>query len=407
MGTLAWYRDSGTDYSGNGHNLVPINEWEILVGEPLIGTNPSIRIDDTARLELPNFIPYGPISWVLFFKMDSPNGVPIAIGEASNYCFLQVTSDRVYYAFNEAATLQYLHTFENDTVYHFALTTNGSRSKLYLNGVLVASADEELTQLLYNMAPPSPPNLFSIGGDSAGIADPFIGNIQNVGVFDHELTAEEVALYATGYDPFIPVASTDVPFPTEVWDGTTPTRERSDIYAAPSGEDWNTVFAELAATQQHLITLKDADGVVTLAPEVTKGSDPVAAKINDELTVTTKDIIVSVGGDAVASVDLGYDIPAGSLVLAAAANIESAITLAVATKIGIGIAGSLAKYGSITGGAKNSKSTLAITPTAIASSEDVKIYATDNSNAAAGTIQNGSIRVRLTILTQGALADAP
>lgn len=195
-------------------------------------------------------------------------------------------------------------------------------------------------------------------------------------------------------------------FPTTVWDGLTSSRLRADQYSRPTAEDYAEIVAEVAAVQTHLKELKDADKIVRLAPAVAANVDPVTNYINDHLKIVTKDIILAIGASAVASVDLGYDIPVGSIVLAAALNIETAITLATATKIGLGIAGSLAKYGTITGGTKNNKSTLGITPTAIGSAEDLKVYATDNSSAAAGTIQNGTIRVRLTLLTQTALEDA-
>lgn len=195
-------------------------------------------------------------------------------------------------------------------------------------------------------------------------------------------------------------------FPAAVWDGLSAKRRFNADYMECGQEDFNAIVAQLQAAQQHLIDLKDANGAVLLAKAVAAGSDPVVNKFNDYLSIVTKDIVLPIGSSAVANVDVAFSIPAASIVLGAALNIQTAITLATATKIGLGVTGALAKYGSITGGTLNNKSTVAITPTALATADALKVYATDNSSAAAGTVQNGSIRIRLTYLTQIALADA-
>lgn len=194
-------------------------------------------------------------------------------------------------------------------------------------------------------------------------------------------------------------------FPSAPWDGTTPNRNSRMIEEPPDNRDWDRLLAEYLAVQASILTIKDASGNMPLTPLVTKGTDPAVITIADLFQITTKDIIIPVGSSAVASVDLGYSIPANSLVLAAAMNIETAITLSVATKIGLGISGTLNKYGSITGGTKNHKSTLSFA-TVVATADILAIYSTDNSGVAAGTIQNGSMRVRLVLATQAALPDA-
>ena len=199
-----------------------------------------------------------------------------------------------------------------------------------------------------------------------------------------------------------------------VWDGLSGNRDRFDDYVDPNGEDFDAIRGQLIATQN---ALNDANviseslingegGDVTLNPLVTKGTDPSTTTIGDLFTITTKDIILAIGVGAVASKDLGYNIPAKSLVLSVAANIESTITLATATKVGIGVSGDLDKYGKITGGTKNGKVTTINTPTALDAGEDILIYAVDDNGDAAGTIAGGSIRVRIVIMTQDALPDA-
>ncbi len=195
-------------------------------------------------------------------------------------------------------------------------------------------------------------------------------------------------------------------YPVAVWDGLTSHRLRADDVLAPDDRDYDKCVAELISVETELLSLLDANRNVTLNPLVTKGTDPSYTTIADLFTITTKDLIVAVGSSAVASKTTGYTIPANSLVLGVALNIESTITLATATKVGVGVAATLDKYGKVTGGTKNNKATAVFTPTAVAATEPLLVYAVDNSGAAAGTIQNGSIRIRIIFATQAALPDA-
>lgn len=195
-------------------------------------------------------------------------------------------------------------------------------------------------------------------------------------------------------------------FPSAIWDGLSGNRDRFDDVIDPNSEDFDQMRAEMIALQNHLISVLDASKNGLLNALVIKGTDPSYTTIADLFKFTTKDIIVAVGSSAVASKTTGYTIPVASLVFAAALNVESAITLVTATKIGVGPAGDLDKYGKVTTGAKNVKSTLSMTPMAIASTEALSVYAVDNNGDAAGTIQNGSIRIRLLIATQSDLPDA-
>lgn len=209
-------------------------------------------------------------------------------------------------------------------------------------------------------------------------------------------------------------------FPTTPWAGLT---GGSRVYPwdeiAPGPKDWDQLIAELVAIQTHLLALKDASGNITgnaittlngannLNPVVTKGTDPAAQTLlGSYYTFTVKDIILAIGSSAVASKATAYTIPANSIVFGAAMNVESTITLATATKIGLGVAATLDKYGKITGGTKNNKVTTPCTPTAVVATEPLLVYAVDNSGAAAGTIQNGSVRISLLFGTMAALPDA-
>lgn len=93
-------------------------------------------------------------------------------------------------------------------------------------------------------------------------------------------------------------------------------------------------------------------------------------------------------------------------ILAVQANLETAVTATTAVKVGIGVAGDLDKYGLTTGLTKNLKITTLPTP-AIVSAEDVQVYACDTAGAAAGTLDTGTVRVRIVYLTATDLVDAP
>lgn len=186
-------------------------------------------------------------------------------------------------------------------------------------------------------------------------------------------------------------------YPATIWSGLTTNRSQLSDNVGPNYMDWDQIVAEI-------IALETALGAVATPPA--KGTDPSALIFGGQFQITIKDILLAVGASAVASVAVGYSIPAGSIVLGCAINIENAITLATATKICLGVAGTLDKYGVLAAVTKNTKSTKAITPTALATADTLILYATDNSDAAAGTIQNGSVRIHLTLGTQLALADA-
>lgn len=195
-------------------------------------------------------------------------------------------------------------------------------------------------------------------------------------------------------------------FPATLWNGLDANHVHGYDDVDPNHFDYDRVAAEIVALETVLNALQDPSFNTTIAPLIAKGTDPGAITFGTLWTFQTKDIILALGS-AAASFALGYTIPAGSLVFGAALNVESTITLSTAIWVGVGIGGALTKYGHTVGGTKNTKSTLAMTPTAIAGSGEVlSVYATDGSSLAAGTIANGSIRVRLLIGTQSALPDA-
>ncbi len=111
-------------------------------------------------------------------------------------------------------------------------------------------------------------------------------------------------------------------------------------------------------------------------------------------------LLVAIGGSAVASVDVGFDLPIGVIPIMAWAHIESAITGAGgATALGIGPVDHVTKYGELTTLTKNTKAYIPMGGfIALDELEDLKVYATNGTGTETGTLQNGSVRVRIVYL---------
>lgn len=121
------------------------------------------------------------------------------------------------------------------------------------------------------------------------------------------------------------------------------------------------------------------------------------------------DAVIAVGAGAVATVEVAEDLEVGDIMLGAALNVDVATTGAGgATKVGIGTAADPDKYGKTAALTLDSKSPgqLFNPTTVLSAAEDLILTAVDNDGAALGTIQNGSVRVRLEYLRMSDLPDA-
>ncbi len=137
------------------------------------------------------------------------------------------------------------------------------------------------------------------------------------------------------------------------------------------------------------------DGAIQLGRLKTAGSNPVQTQWYDGLyKIIAIDDVVAVGGGAVSLVDVGFDLPDGSVPEAAWLNIQTALTGAAgATAIGLGIAGDENRYAETSVLTLDGKSTNVILAPPLTSADDLKIFATDGAGLPIGTIQNGSVRV--------------
>lgn len=107
------------------------------------------------------------------------------------------------------------------------------------------------------------------------------------------------------------------------------------------------------------------------------------------------------------------EIPAGAVIKSVAVNLQTAVTGDASgddllARVGLGISGTVAKYGSITALTKNSKLTKIPTHAVLASAETLVIYAlkTDNSACTEKFVAGGIVKVRVVYETPAALADA-
>lgn len=119
------------------------------------------------------------------------------------------------------------------------------------------------------------------------------------------------------------------------------------------------------------------------------------------------DVTVTIGGSPLDELDIGFDLPTGSVPFGESMNIESVITgVSGCAGIGLGISGDKTKYGELTALAKNSKATKPPVLSVLDSGDDLKLYATDGSGAPTGYMQDGSVRVVLAYVKALTLPDA-
>ena len=148
-------------------------------------------------------------------------------------------------------------------------------------------------------------------------------------------------------------------------------------------------------------------GETNLSTSPAADTDPSEVHIANYLDFVTKDIVLAVGGGAVGTVNLGWDLPLGAILIGAALNVQTAITGAGGgTAIGLGPAGTPAKYCETATLTLDSKSVQTARDLTTVALEDLVISATNGAGAQTGTIQNGSVRVRLTYIDMDDLPNA-
>lgn len=122
-----------------------------------------------------------------------------------------------------------------------------------------------------------------------------------------------------------------------------------------------------------------------------------------ELRVHEEDVVIP---SAVASVDLSANVPAGAVILASQANLQTTVVATTAVKVGIGTDADPDKYGLSADLVKNTKINFIPAYAVLSGAEDVKLHACATGGTAAGTINSGTVRVRLVYAALTSLEDA-
>jgi len=135
------------------------------------------------------------------------------------------------------------------------------------------------------------------------------------------------------------------------------------------------------------------------------------AKLTDAMVVNVLEEQVTLT-NAVAT-NLSTTIPANSIILSVAANLDTLVEGDASgdnglTKVGIGVTADPDKYGLTGDLLKNSKTTWAITPTRLTSAEQITVKAANNSGVAVTEkfVAGGKVTVRVVYLTASALPNA-
>jgi hypothetical protein len=121
-----------------------------------------------------------------------------------------------------------------------------------------------------------------------------------------------------------------------------------------------------------------------------------------EIRVMDEDVAIVAG----ASTDLTQNVPAGSVILMVQANLETIVTATTAVKVGIGVSADPDAYGKTSALTKNLKVDTVPDWAAGGSAIDVKVFAVDTNGAAAGTLDTGTVRVRIIYWVPNSLDDA-
>jgi hypothetical protein len=114
----------------------------------------------------------------------------------------------------------------------------------------------------------------------------------------------------------------------------------------------------------------------------------------------------SVEADGSAAYDLTQDIPAGAVILSVQANLDTIVAATTAVKVGIGVTDNEDKYGKTSALTKNLKIDTVPDWAVLASAEDVQVFACDTAGDDAGTLDTGTIRVRIVYVACNSLDDA-
>ncbi len=203
-----WYRNNGTDRSGNGVNLSASGSGPSIPGtaagiDGTAGAAASFNGDiDSFWFINSRIMVAAPCSFHLWFRPDGTSNSRGLWGQSfSDHQFMGIDGTSVLTCKLRTTGAGTVGAYVPGAWNHAVVTNNGATSKLYVGGVLVATAAE-----VPDFAFPNNQG-FSYGADSANNFNGSItGRIQNFAAWTRVLTASEVArLYnkGTGFDPTV------------------------------------------------------------------------------------------------------------------------------------------------------------------------------------------------------------
>jgi hypothetical protein len=130
----------------------------------------------------------------------------------------------------------------------------------------------------------------------------------------------------------------------------------------------------------------------------------LGASVNEgwEIRVHEEDVEL----DGSASNDLSAAIPDGAVILASQGNLKTTVVATTAVKVGIGISGNPDLYGLSADLVKNTKIDSIPDYAVLSGDEDIGVYAADTNGGAAGTLDTGTVRVRIVYAALTSLEDA-
>lgn len=102
--------------------------------------------------------------------------------------------------------------------------------------------------------------------------------------------------------------------------------------------------------------------------------------------------------------DLAIDIPSGAVIVSVQGEVASVASATTAISIGFGIAGNTNLYGSCAI-ASNSKNNTIADWAVLASAEDIQLFSVSSSGDSVGTLDAGSVRVRIVYWALNSLVD--
>lgn len=179
-GNIAFAQNNGTSFTADRHG----------------NATGAINIINTGTSATIPTLPYGSENrsisvWAKTNVLNNTINYIFHYGSSDNGNGLAFRPGTILYFANAAANLELANTNANNTWVHYVCTYDGTTAKVYKNGVLFSSGAKTFNTVANS-------NLFKLGIAETGSTNYFNGAIDDLKIYDKELTAEQVsALFST------------------------------------------------------------------------------------------------------------------------------------------------------------------------------------------------------------------